>query len=140
LATDTSAEALSSAIIGKYSDSELNHGLVPGMKTEYFRREGTSWHIRDHIRSLIDFRQVNLTAPSTLPGNFDVIFCHNVFSAPESATEKTIVDRLHDVMSKNAYLFPGEDSRLTGMSGRFKKIKYGETIVYKKSQGPVEGK
>lgn len=133
LSTDASAEELSKAIVGKFNDGDLEHTLLSEKKSDYFRREGGAWYICDHIRSLIDFRQVDHSAPFRLPGKFDVIFCNNVLKTPDSeAAKKTIVDRFHAVLSENGFLFPGEHNRLTGVSGRFKPIKYGETIVYKK--------
>jgi chemotaxis methyl-accepting protein methylase/HPt (histidine-containing phosphotransfer) domain-containing protein len=136
IATDAAAEALAGAIIGKYSDGELDHELLAEKKSEYFKRSGTSWFIRDHVRSMIDFRQVDLTQPHPFPGKVDVIFCHNVFKHFDSKTKKKMAGRFHRVLAEKGFLLPGEDCRLTGIKGKFEQVEYGETIVYKKNNGP----
>lgn len=136
LAADESPEALARAIIGKYSDIEISRGPCAGKKNGYFRREPneTSWIIHDRIRSMVEFRQINLTAPFTFLGNFDVIFCFNALTSFDTEIKREIVEQFFSMLSENGYLFPGigETLHRITITGKFEPIRYGETTIYKK--------
>lgn len=132
LSTDISPEALAGAISGKFNDKEIDQWFIPEKKTEYFRRSGTSWIIKDHIRSMLNFRQINPAAPFTFLGKFDVIFCHNILNSFDSGTTKEIVAQFHAVLLKKGFLFPGSGGHLPRLKGKFEPLKYGETTIYKK--------
>lgn len=134
LSTDTSPETLSRAIMGKYSEIEVDHVLSPEKKSRYFRRSGSTWVIQDRIRSMIMFRQVNLTAPSSFPGNFDMIVCFNSLKSFDMTTRKKIIKQFHAGLSEEGFLFPGTGGYMNELAGRFEPLKYGETIVYKKTK------
>ncbi len=136
LATDESSGALARAIRGKYSDIEISRGPCAGKKTGYFRHEpnGTSWIIRDWIRSMVEFRQINLTTPFTFLGNFDVIFCFNALNSFDTETKREIVRQFFSMLSENGCFLPGTGETLFGITitRKFELIKYGETFIYKK--------
>ena len=134
LATDESPEALARTMRGEYRDIEISRGPCAGKKSRYFRHEpnGNSWIIYNWIRSMVEFRQINLASPFPFLGNFDVIFCHNVLTAFDTETRREIVRQFFSILSENGCLFPGTGEALHGITGKFKPIKYGDTIFYEK--------
>lgn len=137
LTSDVSAEKLAKAILGKYSDEELNNALSPGEKPKYFSRAGAHWLIRDDIRALIDFRQICLLPPYpffTQPGAFDVIICHESLKSPSGETYAELVEYFYSMLAENGYIFPPHDENLSLAAGKFEPVEYGETIIYKKAK------
>jgi chemotaxis protein methyltransferase CheR len=61
--SDLSTEVLQKARKGCYSQLEVNRGLPAQMLVKYFQRQGVAWQIKDDIRNLIDYRQLNLIEP-----------------------------------------------------------------------------
>ncbi len=136
LATDDSPNTLAKAIIGKYSEVDIAFGPCPEKKFKYYRPNGTSWLIRDRLRSMIEFRQLNLTIPFAFPGTVDVIFYHETLTPYDRETKNKIVGKFHSILSEKGFLLPGtnavESLKEAIPPGKFKSLKYGGTIVYKK--------
>ena len=136
LATDDSPHKLAEAIIGKCSEIDIVFGPSPEKKFKYYKPNGTSWLVRDRIRSMITFRQINLATPFAFPGSVDVIFCHAPFTHFDLETKKKIVLKFHTMLSEKGFFLPGantvESLKKVIPTEKFKLLKYGGTIVYKK--------
>ena len=61
IASDLSSDVLARAIRGCYSQVEVNCGLPAKFLIKYFTKQGDAWQIRDEIRRMIEFRELNLT-------------------------------------------------------------------------------
>ena len=60
LATDLSIEVLEKAKAGLYSQFEVQRGLPIGLLVKYFTQVGELWEIAPSVRSMVQFRQLNL--------------------------------------------------------------------------------
>src|SRR4051794_16860847 len=63
IASDLSAAMLERARRGRYSELEVSRGLPPELLNGYFRKQENGWQIRDDIRSMVEFRSINLSGP-----------------------------------------------------------------------------
>lgn len=136
LASDAAPKALAKAIIGEYSEEELSHSSCREKKRKYFKPDENSWSIHDWVRSMVEFRQINLAAPFIFTEKFDVIFCHNNLNSWDIETRENIVRQFYSSLSANGFLLPGAG---TGKSfkglisaRKFEPVRYGGKIVYKK--------
>jgi len=78
IGTDRSPTALQQAREGKYSKIEINRGLAAPLLVRYFKQEDTRWSVRDDIRKMGHFREMNLVGYwGDLPV-FDLVFLRNV--------------------------------------------------------------
>jgi len=107
LATDISNEMLDRARAGRFTPVEVNRGLTEEQRVKYFRNEGDDWRIDDALRSMVEFRQLNLinTLP-TLP-QMDVILLRNVLVYFDLPTKQDILSKLRRVLRPDGYLFLG---------------------------------
>ena len=132
LATDISSEVLSRAMAGEYNKAEVKRGLTSDYMTKYFKKGQKYWCIISLIRTMVEFRQVNLIRPFTMLGGFDVIFCRNVLIYFDNETKTRIIEQFFDMLSDNGVLVLGATENVYGITDRFDSENYGQTLLYRK--------
>lgn len=106
-ASDLSTEVLERARKGRYSQLEVNRGMPAPYLAKYFTRQGSEWQLKDEIRSMVDYRQINLIdAWPTLPP-MDIIFLRNVLIYFDVSTKKSILSKIRQLLLPHGYLFLG---------------------------------
>ena len=130
LATDISSRVIDQAKSGEYDGVSLRRGLGEHRLKKYFTQVSSdSWKVNDHIKSIVDFRQLNLVSDHFASG-FDVIFCRNVliYFCPE--LQQKIITRLHQSISPGGFLFLGGTETVRGASELFETKYYTPGMVY----------
>jgi chemotaxis protein methyltransferase CheR len=118
LASDLSTKALRRAADGVYK-AERVAGLPKHLVLKYFDKGGDipAGHVRisDHVRRMIEFRQLNLLdAPP--PGRpLDFIFCRNVLIYFDRSVQQGVVQRLEERLAIGGYLFTSHSESLNGL-------------------------
>jgi chemotaxis protein methyltransferase CheR len=107
LATDLSRSVLARAREGLYTQVEVNRGLPAALLLKYFDQQGNSWRLREKVRAMVCFRELNLVrAWPTLP-TMDLVFLRNVMIYFDVKTKKTILGRMARVLHPEGYLLLG---------------------------------
>jgi len=115
IASDLSQIALDRARAGTYSELEAARGLTPAMKTKYFRPLQGRWSIIQNCRSLVEFRQLNLTQPwPTMPA-CDFILLRNVLLYFDVPTRIEVLERMRRSLRPDGGLFLGGAETMLGM-------------------------
>ncbi len=133
LATDLAPSVLKIAIKGEYADDKVEP--IPTLiKNKYFNRIKTSqeilWQVRNEIKSLIIFRQFNLSVvPYPLKNPIDIIFCRNVMIYFDRQVRSRLVNEFYRLLRPGGYLFVGHAESITGLVDGFKCLK---PSVYRK--------
>jgi len=109
----------------------MGRGLSDYMKRKYFTPKGSNWLVDDTIRSMVDFRRVNLSETFTMLGGFDVIFCRNVLIYFSDDVKRKIIDQFNQMLSEKGFLVLGACESLSMISDAFENVRHNETIVYK---------
>ena len=75
----------------------------------YFREVDGKQQVRDEVRALVSFGQINLMDEQMmrLVGDVDVIFCRNVLIYFDTASRKKVIATLHGKLVKGGYLLLG---------------------------------
>lgn len=104
---------------------------VPDKYRQFFKRDKTTNNvqIKDSVRELIRFRQLNLLHEWPMRGSFDIIFCRNVVIYFDLPTQKKLFNRYADMLVDNGHLFIGHSENLYKVTDRFNSI--GRTIYQK---------
>jgi len=68
------------------------------------------------IRKMIAYRQLNLLDEWPLRGKYDAIFCRNVMIYFDDPTKARLIQRFHDQLGPQGYLYIGHSERLLGPS------------------------
>jgi chemotaxis protein methyltransferase CheR len=119
LASDLSTKVLARAEAGIYK-AERVAGMPRHLVLKYFDRRPTlpqgTVQVAKRVRSLVEFRQLNLlnTPP---PGRaLDFIFCRNALIYFDRQIQQRVVQRLEDRLAPGGYLFTSHSETLNGLS------------------------
>jgi len=126
LATD-----LDSNVLQKGKDAVYSVERVENIPPEYQRflsssSAGDLVKVKDSVRDIISFKQLNLLEEWPMRGPFDIIFCRNVVIYFDIDTQKKLFDRYADLLSSNGILIIGHSENLHNVSKRFSSL--GRTV------------
>jgi chemotaxis protein methyltransferase CheR len=122
LATDISREMLRRSKEGRYSQIEVNRGLPINLLLKYFRQDGAYWQLRDDVRAMIDFQQINLSGPWPALPQTDLVLLRNVMIYFDVDTKKAILRRVARVLRPDGYLILGGAETTFGLDDAFKRV------------------
>jgi chemotaxis protein methyltransferase CheR len=131
LATDLSAAVLAKARSGRFTQLEANRGLPAPLLLKYFTKIGTEWQVNDDLRSMIDYRELNLIErwPSMPP--IDVVFMRNVLIYFDVPTKREILRNVRSVMSPHGHLLLGGAETTMGIDDQFEREQIGRGSAYR---------
>jgi len=82
-----------------------------------FTPVGGNWKIKDEIRAMASFQQMNLMQPFSGLGKFDIIFCRNVAIYFTLQDRKKLFNKIADVLEPDGYLLIGSTESLGVFKG-----------------------
>jgi len=111
LATDLDTNVLATAQSGIYPMEKLSK-LSPEKLKKFFVRgtgaEEGSARVRDELRSIVTFRQINLLDKAwPVRGPFDAIFCRNVMIYFDRQTQRNVLEKFAPLLRSDGLLFTG---------------------------------
>jgi chemotaxis protein methyltransferase CheR len=122
LGTDLSNEILDKAVEGVYSQFEVQRGLPMQLMVKYFEKKNEGWQITKDVRSMVEYKQLNLLDDFAFLGKFDIVFCRNVLIYFDQQTKGRVLDGIANLMPDDGYLFLGGAETVIGISDRFKPV------------------
>jgi chemotaxis protein methyltransferase CheR len=130
IATDLSRQMVERSRSGRYSQLEVNRGLPASLLIKYFKKDGLEWQIDGKLRSMIDFRQMNLLEPWPAMPPIDIVFIRNVLIYFDANTKKDIFRRIRGVMRPDGYLFLGGAETTMNLDDAFARMPIERSGVY----------
>ncbi|MBX9932281.1 MAG: protein-glutamate O-methyltransferase CheR [Methylobacterium sp.] len=118
VATDLSTEVLEKAKAGLYSHFEVQRGLPVQLLVKNFEQIGEQWRISQTLRSMVDFRPLNLLHPFETLGTFDIIYCRNVLIYFDAPTKGDVLGRLSASLSPDGALLLGAAETVIGLTDK----------------------
>lgn len=132
VATDICTNILQHAKQGEYDSLAIARGLGDDAQRKYFDKlNGSTWKIKTHLSSRVDFKHLNLIDSFSSLGKFDIIFCRNVLIYFNVELKLDILKRMHASLNPGGYLFLGGSEALSGLSSLFEIVQCHPGIVYK---------
>lgn len=131
IASDLSRDVLERARAGRYSQLEVNRGLPAALLVKYFKKIGNEWEIREDLRKMIDFREINLLEswPSMPP--LDLVFIRNVLIYFNVETKKKILGRIRGLMRPESFLFLGGAETTLNVDDNFDRMQADKGSCYR---------
>jgi chemotaxis protein methyltransferase CheR len=120
IGTDLSQAVLEKSRAGIFSQFEVQRGLPIQLLVKYFTQIGELWQLNPEIRSMVQYRQLNLLHDFSQLGKFDVIFCRNVLIYFDQETKARIFERLSKVVESDGFMVLGAAESVVGISDAFK--------------------
>jgi chemotaxis protein methyltransferase CheR len=128
LATDIDTNIVRIAQNGQY-DAERTATIPRDYAAQLTRQHDGSYVAAEALKQLIAFKPLNLLGEWPMRGKFDVVFCRNVVIYFDKAVQRTLFDRIAEIMTPRGWLFIGHSESLLGASDRFESL--GRTIYRK---------
>ncbi|MFG1421477.1 CheR family methyltransferase [Roseixanthobacter liquoris] len=120
--TDLSGEVLDRARQGRYTQFEVQRGMPVQLLLKYFEKDGENWQVKSDLRSMVDYRKLNLLHNFSHLGVFDIVFCRNVLIYFDAATKRDILGRVARVLRPDGYLLLGGAETVLGLSDAFRSV------------------
>jgi chemotaxis protein methyltransferase CheR len=134
LATDLSRDMLIRSREGLYNQIEVNRGLPAALLIKYFRQKGTSWQLNADVRSLVDFREMNLAGPWPLLPTMDLVLIRNVMIYFDVPTKKSILSKLARVLAPDGYLLLGGAETTLNLDNSYRRVEHIKTSFYQRGE------
>lgn len=111
IASDIDSKVLATAANGVYRIENLRNINNDQFRSFFLRGKGSNAgmvRIKPELQKLVDFKIVNLVRDSwPFQELFDVVFCRNVMIYFDGPTQRSVLERIHRVMSPGGLLFVG---------------------------------
>ena len=131
-ATDISKSVLEVARRGEYEMIAIGRGLSPERQKQFFTpSENGGWQIRAQIKSLVEFKELNLLERYML-GKYDIVMCRNVLIYFSADLKKDILTRIHATLNPGGYLILGASESLNGLPDLYEMVQCHPGIIYRK--------
>ena len=133
MGTDINQAVVETARKGVYRDYSIRN-MPKYFLDKYFVTEDSRYHLRDEVKRLVRFENLNLYDRSRMKmmTNFDIIYCCNVLIYFDAQSKIQVVSNLYDSLRRGGFLFIGYAESLHGISTAFKLINFAKTVAYKK--------
>lgn len=115
---DIDSAVLAKARSGRYTEFSFR-GVPEKIRHGYFDKDHRGYVLKESIRSLVEFRELNLLAKSFSPAlqGFDIIFFRNVSIYFDAPTRKLIQQALASLLKDDGYLVIGTAETLANDLG-----------------------
>lgn len=131
IASDISESMLSRCRSGKFSQLEVNRGLSAPFLVKYFEKTGPAWFIKEQLRKMIHFQQINLSRELPYLPKMDIIFMRNVLIYFDIETKKKILKRLTSILEPDGFLFLGAAESTINLDSSFERMSYKHSGCYR---------
>lgn len=130
---DISRRVLAAARKGIYGRSSFRQTDERHLR-RYFREVEGGYQVRDEIKALVSFGQINLVdhdGLALLP-EVDVVFCRNVLIYFDRESRRRTVETFHAKLGRGGYLLLGHSESLMNLSTAFELRHLRNDLVYRK--------
>jgi chemotaxis protein methyltransferase CheR len=131
LAGDISQEMLRRAREGLFSQLEINRGLPAPLLVKFFEKDGSAWRIKDELRRMVRFHELNLIGswPSLPP--LDMLFIRNVLIYFDLETKRAILAKARRALKPDGLLFLGGAETTLNVDDAWERVQDGKTVYYR---------
>jgi len=140
LGTDINRNSLACSEDAVYIEKDVGH-LPKEYVDKYFTRQGSTYHLRDDVKALVEFEYHNLATDPCLHEkmqNVDILFCRNVIIYFDPETTQQVLENFYHSLAHDGYLFLGHTETLWQITNRFERVEFPQTFIYKKQLRPVQ--
>jgi chemotaxis protein methyltransferase CheR len=131
IASDLSHAMLERARAGVFTKIEVNRGLPAPMLVRYFTQSEQGWRIRDDLRNLIEFRELNLaTSWPSLPF-MDVIFLRNVLLYFDAETRRHVLRNVAKCLRPDGVLVLGGGETTLTLDDSYEPVQIDKAVCYR---------
>ena len=132
LATDISPSVLARARDGLYGQVEVNRGLPANYLVRYFSKQTNQWQLKDQVRKMVRFEELNLVRPWPAMGTFDIVMIRNVMIYFDVEAKKQILSKVQKILRPDGYLFLGGAESTLNLDDSFERQPHARAGCYRR--------
>lgn len=117
LATDIDRYSLETARAGAYG-GDMVESMSADMLSRWFTEGPDGFTVKDKVKRLVKFNNLNLMAPWPMKMKYDIIFCRNVLIYFANSDQVTVFERFSQVLKPQSHLYIGHSERVVGPSAQ----------------------
>lgn len=133
-AGDLSAEMLKRAGEGLFSQLEINRGLPAPLLVKYFQKDGAAWRIKEELRKMIRFHELNLAGNWPMMPPLDLLFIRNVLIYFDVEMKRKILAKARKVLKPDGLLFLGGAETTLNVDDSWERVQEDKTVYYRMRQ------
>lgn len=140
IASDINKKVLNKAENALYNKKSFSFRKMPqGMIEKYFDELEEDYKIKDHVKSLVQFKQLNMfdNKVSEIIGSVDIILCRNVLIYFDIEAIKKVAKTFYGAIKPQGHLFLGHAETITSINPGFETIYTPSIFYYKKGENQV---
>jgi len=125
VASDISRQVLRRAQQARYTSYEVGRGLQPHLLAKYFRSEKGAmgdWTLRDEVRTMVAFHELNLLGDWPELPTMDVIFLRNMLIYLDASEKRRLLGRMRRLLAPDGFLFLGGAETTLGLDDHFERV------------------
>jgi chemotaxis protein methyltransferase CheR len=107
VASDISRDVLARARQGSYSQLEVNRGLPAPLLLKYFAKKDDRWQLKEEVRRMVEFLEINLVEPWPAMPAMDIIFMRNVLIYVGVDMKKAVLAKVRRLLKPDGVLLLG---------------------------------
>jgi chemotaxis protein methyltransferase CheR len=130
-ATDISGQVVERAMQGRFQQLEVNRGLPAAMLVKYFERDGVDWKVKDEIRKMVRFEQLNLLHAWPADLRPDIVLLRNVLIYFNVQTKKELLTRVRQTLRPDGALLLGSAETTLGIDDGWERAPGSVTPWYR---------
>lgn len=130
MACDLSTDMTARAREGRFSQFEVNRGLPASVLVKYFHQKGIDWQVREDVRKMVEFSEMNLATPWPAMPYMDLVFMRNVLIYFDIPTKKQILAQARKVLRTDGYLFLGSAETTLNLDDSFDRLQHEKSWCY----------
>jgi chemotaxis protein methyltransferase CheR len=130
IASDLSLDVLARAREGRYTQLEVNRGLPATLLVKYFEQRGVDWYVKDTVRRMVEFRDLNLAEPWPPMPFVDLVLLRNVLIYFDVDTRRSVLEKVRRVLRPDGYLLLGSAETTLTLDERFDRAKFDRSIYF----------
>lgn len=131
IASDFYGKILARARNGRYNQLEVNQGLGETLRNKYFEEQNNDWLLKEDIRWMVEFHQLNSIQSWSLLPSMDSIFMRNVLIYFDTQTGKAILGKVRQLLKPDGYLFLGGGETTLNLEDSFERVQFNKSVCYK---------
>ena len=131
IATDISPTVLERAREGRYTQLEVNRGLPARYLVNYFTKVGNDWQLKDTIRNMVRFQELNLVKAWPAIGPFDIVMIRNVMIYFDVDAKREILRRVRSLLRPDGFMFLGGAETTMNLDDSFDRMQYERAGCYR---------
>jgi len=131
--SDLSRQNVAVARHGVYREHAFR-ATPPELRRAYFEEAGSGWRVREEVRRLCHFGQLNLldARRTAIVGRVDAVFCRNVLIYFDERSRRRVIENLYARLVPGGYLFLGHSESLVNMTTAFELVHLSEDLAYRR--------